>query len=558
MPFNSGTGITDMVTMLDKLIEVVVDSRHLASVAINAGGTGHAIGDVIEITATGSTSTILAQLEVTSVAAGVIDGIRVYRSGAYTVDPTTIVANPQSGTSGAGISATFDLTFAAAKWVQNRRTQEAASAVVGTAGNGYNIGDILTLVDGVAGVRGDVDGTGTVGDAATFTVATLTGGAGTGVATVTVTTVGNYEETPTNDAATTNDGGGDDACALTVTWQDGTFANNEFQVCQLEGEGLAGADEIHVGIKTFSIVNGFDTAYNWMLLGMTGYSATLPIHQQPGTHSDEINTSDGGWPITTTNGSYVILKNDDADPDMEWWISWNGRRIIMIMKVEGSSTTLYSSMYLGFLNQFGTDSEYPYPLWTCGHWYIHNTIWTDSTKIIGGIVEVCTNLGGNSKPKGPGYLRMPDGTYIGFASTVTGSTGTTRTTSNNCIIYPFGTPPVQASPALASTGGSFEWQISNAPIPPTGVPGTPLGLLKPTPGTGDDWYMLIAPTLMFTDDTWPTNHKMLGEIDGVFWFHTGGNTIVSEDRFVQGTKRYTIFANGNRTQVWSYFALDED
>jgi hypothetical protein len=44
----------------------------------------------------------------------------------------------------------------------------------------------------------------------------------------------------------------------------------------------------------------------------------------------------------------------------------------------------------------------------------------------------------------------------------------------------------------------------------------------------------------------------------VFWFATGNNGVVSEDRFELGTKRYLVFQNGNRTQVWSYFALDED
>ena len=111
MTFNSGTA-TDYLDLLDDLVAVVT-SRHLSTVAVNSGGTGHAVGDIIDITATGATSTHVARLEVTSVAAGVIDGIRVYRGGAYTVDPTTTTGNAQSATTGSGTGATFDLTFTA-------------------------------------------------------------------------------------------------------------------------------------------------------------------------------------------------------------------------------------------------------------------------------------------------------------------------------------------------------------------------------------------------------------------------------------------------------------
>lgn len=553
MPFNSGTGITDQIDMLDKLLEVI-SSRYLESVAVNAGGTGHAIGDIIEIDATGSTSTIVAQLEVTSVAAGVIDGIRVYRAGAYTVDPTTTTANAQSGTSGVGIGATFDLTMHAASWAVNRRTQQALSAAVGTAGNGYNIGDILTPT---GGVFGDVDGAGTQGVAGTFTVATLTGGAGTGVATVTLTTAGNYEETPANDAATTNDGTGDDACTLTITYEDPAQTDTDFQVAMLQGEGLAGADAIHVMIRSFSQANGFDTAFNWQLLGATGYNNSLPIHTQTGVDTTQINQANGALPVTD-RGSYLVLKDNDADPDMEWWINHNGRRIIIVCKVEGGATTHYMSAYMGFLNQTATDTEWPYPLWICGCTSDINRIWTDASLLTGGVVEVITALTGD--PLGPGYLRLPSGIWQSFVSAASNS-ASIRTIETEWCIYPFANPGVVSGVnALVTNLSHVDWSGGVVEIiPALSVPGAEDVLLKPTPGTGDDYYWLVAP-IVFRQETsqFPTLYNMYGEIDGVFWFNRGGNAIVSLDRFVLGTKRYLIFQNGNRTQNWSYFAMDED
>ncbi len=554
MPFNSGTGITDHISMLNKVIEIVVTSRHLASVVVNAGGTGHAVGDIIEIDATGATSTIVAQLEVTSVSGGVIDGIRVYRSGAYTVDPTTTTANAQSGTSGSGINSTFNITMSAAKWIQNRRTQEAASAVIGVGGTGYIVGELLTTTNALPGVKGFA------GADAIFRVATLSGSA---VATVDLgagSTVGNYEENPTGALATTADVGGT-GCTLTVTWQDGTKANNDEQVCMLEGEGLAGADEIHVIIRPYTQSISFDDAYNWALYGATGYNATVPIHQQLGVNSTQINTSTGALPTGGEFGAYMVLKDDDADPDIGWWISWNGRRIILVCKVESGTTTQYMSMYVGFLNQTATDTEYPYPLWICGTSSDQDRLWDETTELTGGIVEVIADA--TADPHGPGYLRLPDASWLSFCSAIS-STPTQRTVESEFCIYPFVNKlQLTGIPQKVSLNSDVDWSGGvHDIIPSSGVPGSQTMLLKPTPGTGDDFYWLVPPMVIRYENTggnlFPDFYNVFGEIDGVFWFHTGNNGIVSEDRFELTTKRYTIFQNGNRTQDWSYYALSED
>lgn len=562
MVFNTGTGITDHIDMLDKLIEVVT-SRALTAVVVNAGGANYVVGEILDISATGSTSTIVAQLEVTTVAAGVVTGVRVYRGGAYTVDPTTTTANVSTSTgftydgtaTTPGTGATFDLTFSAATWSVNRRTQQAASAVVGTAGTGYNIGDVLTVV---GGVFGDVDGTGTQGTAATFTVATLTGGAGTGVATVTLTTAGNYEETPANDAATTNSGSGNDACALTVTYEDPAQTDTDFQVCMLEGSGLAAADEIHVMIKTYTQVNGFDDAFNWQLMGATSYNNTLPIHSQVGLNTTQIDTGHGGLNLTDAGGCVMVLKNNDADPDIAWWIRHTGRQITLVCKVESNSTTQYSSMYVGFLNQFGTDTEYPYPLVTVTGTNDLNRTWFDSSNLSGGLLESYYNATGD--PQGPGFVRKPDGSWMAFAST-TSSSASNRNLETEFGIYPFINPTSIAAPDQKVNLNSFI-EFAAGIIPATGVPGVPTLQLKPTPGTGDDYYWLVPPIVGRWENSgvnlYPEAYNLFGELDGIFWFSTGGNSIVSEDRFVLGTKRYSIFQNGNRTQSWSYMAIDED
>lgn len=551
MVFNSGTGITDHIDMLDKLVEVVT-SRNLTAVVVNAGGTGHAVGDIIQIDATGSTSTELAQLEVTSVSAGVIDGVRVYRGGAYTVDPTTTTGNAQSSTSGSGINATFDLTFSAPTWTQNRRTQEGVSATIAAGGTGYSVNDTLTVTGGVNGFfQSDIQ----------FNVDAESGGVVTAVS-VNAGSAGNFEEVPANPVATT--GGGGSGCTLNVTYQDGTFAENEGQVCMLEGEGLAALDSIHVCIRPFSLAVGFDTAYNWALLGMNGYNPLLPIHQQVGVNNSAstgvINGTTGDLP-GADRGSYLVLKDDDADPDIAWWINHNGRRIILVVRVESNTTTQYSSMYLGLLNQTATSNEYPYPLVTIAGTNDRDRLWFESSLLTGGVVESIANV--STDPTGPIYLKLPDGSWLSFAAE-NSSSGSSRSVETEFGVFPFINPSLlSAADQVADSGSDVAFSSgSHQIIPATGVPGTQTIFLRPTPGSGDDYYWLVAPIIMRQENSglnlFPDFHNMFGEMDGVFWFSTGGTAVVSEDRFELGTSRYTIFQNGNRTQTWSYFAMDED
>jgi hypothetical protein len=86
------------VTAADVLMPVL-------DVAIDGGGTGYAVDDVLTVVGgTGTAATLL----VTSVAAGVVDGVSVLTPGAYSANPT----NPVSVTGGTGNDdATFDLTI---------------------------------------------------------------------------------------------------------------------------------------------------------------------------------------------------------------------------------------------------------------------------------------------------------------------------------------------------------------------------------------------------------------------------------------------------------------
>lgn len=92
------------------------DVNIVDTAAVNAGGTGYAVGDIL--TVIGGTFGEAAQIRVLTVAAGVISTVVLDRAGTYTVDPTPLTANAATG--GGGSGATFDLTVVDQQSLQPR------------------------------------------------------------------------------------------------------------------------------------------------------------------------------------------------------------------------------------------------------------------------------------------------------------------------------------------------------------------------------------------------------------------------------------------------------
>ena len=116
---------TDYDDALLRLIDLAVNNNAIA-VAINAGGTGYTIGDILTVSGGTAVSGLVLTLEVTSVAAGVIDGIRIFDCGAYSSNP----ANPVAVTGGTGADdATFNMTFEAQNWAVNRNVASSTSTI---------------------------------------------------------------------------------------------------------------------------------------------------------------------------------------------------------------------------------------------------------------------------------------------------------------------------------------------------------------------------------------------------------------------------------------------
>jgi hypothetical protein len=521
MTWQTGTS-TDYLDLLTQLIQVAT-SEHVATAAVSAAGTGYVVGDIL--IASGGTSTHGASFEVLTVGgSGEITSLRIATGGAYTTPP----ASPVSTTGGAGSGGTVTVTFADTGWTLRRESQQALSAAIGAGGAGYAVGQTLTVVGGLG-----------VGTAAQFSVATEAAGV---ITSVTLLTAGIYEEVPANDVAVT--GGTGTGALLTVTWEPATVD----KVVLLEGEG-GGSDEILVGIKTFNRLDptGFLTVFNWSLHGAAGgFNAGLPFHEQPGM-SPGLDASTGA--VLTTGGAYVPLKAADAFP-MDFWFSITPRRIVGIVKVENASIVHYMQFYMGFVNQMGTPTEFPYPIFVCGASARDNVHYATTTPALTGLV--CMN--GLTGKVGPGFWRLETGTWQEFKNSVGSDVGAaSRTASTSYCCYPGGVPQLIAATEdqAVATGSALLW---DAMVPSSGVPGTPTTQLMRTPNVAGDLVQFIPATLIAGPSP---NTQIIGELDGVFWF-SAVNGESSEDTFLIDGIRYRIFQSGNRVETFTYVAVKED
>lgn len=156
----------------------------------NIGGTGQTLWTNMMNAVNLGQSGIRApsQLCIASLGNGVGGGT-VTLAGSYITLPTLSI----SGGGGTGATATLLM-------------KGLVPTAIAAAGTGYNVGDTITLTGG------------TFASATILTVATLVGGAGTGVASVTVSTPGSYSVLPANPVAQGTSSGSGTGATFTMAW----------------------------------------------------------------------------------------------------------------------------------------------------------------------------------------------------------------------------------------------------------------------------------------------------------------------------------------------------
>lgn len=521
MAWHAGTtsGYRDAVA---KMVQMAT-SQHVSAVAVNAGGTGYTVGDILTVPHTGG-GLLAATAEVLTLSGSAVATVKLRNMGAY--------------------------------------SNRMATATVSAGGTNYAVGDILEVAGGTSTEKARVR----VATLSGSSVATLTiyeGGGAYSVAptgTLTTTLVGPSTGTGTGctitftmtgligvtGAATTGGTGSGATLDLTLTatgWSALRNSNNfsyngidDEKEIVLQGTS-GGGDHPFVAFRTYTQTVGVDTYYYFQTMGMSAFNAGMALSAQ-----QDIST-------VTLADSIPITPLFDAS--MPFWFAISGRRILPIFHTDGGAVDSYQTNYHGLLRPFGTQTENPWPMVVFGSLADFDQKPDSASEANTGISEARQASGFGS----PLFMfEITDRTWYAVANTIDSSVnGTVRG------IYPG---------FEGSQAGSLEGAIAaEGPINMTTevfrtAGGASTRIIRPTLSTSDDPFLLWPLTVVSTANG--ASQGVLtyvhGELEGAFW-HSGtkedGSVIAPEDTFTIGTDRYRVFPCAHRRERYSFFCVKE-
>lgn len=108
-----GTQATDYIDALRKLLAFIdEDNNYVATMAVNAGGSGWAVDDYFDLSGSGVVAQGLQAVgRVTSVSSGAVTGVEIASMGAYSTDPTLTASATTAVSPATGTGLTVDVTM---------------------------------------------------------------------------------------------------------------------------------------------------------------------------------------------------------------------------------------------------------------------------------------------------------------------------------------------------------------------------------------------------------------------------------------------------------------
>ena len=274
----------------------------------------------------------------------------------------------------------------------------------------------------------------------------------------------------------------------------------EEKLCEVVWEGKGdGTDKIFIQMRVpyeLGEVYNKVTSPNLIALdALAGFDSGLDYFEQAGSIQQwlgSIGTTKVNQPIFTT-----ALDNRFA-----YWVFANSQRIVVVVKM----STVYESMYVGFINPISSEKQYPYPMYVAGNGNMLGAVW-------GGNVQ-----GSFISPyNGSGYLRRADGSWRSFDALLSS------------------TPPNPFS-----VGTLFPYNTGNQKLVPNYYEGA----------VGDLDNALMMPIMLCTTQPYDIN----GILDDVY-FISGTRDIASEQIMTFGSEQYIVFAKKDSLNPNTYFSV---
>ena len=263
------------------------------------------------------------------------------------------------------------------------------------------------------------------------------------------------------------------------------------------------------GVQTYS--NPLNDEYGWDIRGFSSYADTSP------------ETAFTSQPGISPGGSYLPLSNKE----MTYWFVGDERHLKGFFR----AGTTYHPFFMGFLNIFGTDDDYPYPLCVSGTSFTQRPYYENDPA-----------FAGLPHPAAGTYLRWTDGLWYLFRNFFNAPNETQVTDRG---IWPLMEDNfAQLDPNHSTQSNrSFNQLRSN-------FNANPAYLLYPTPGACPVLFPLTL--LMYVPAV-----NVVGEMPGLYW--VSGQDVapedIIEDNTVSPRQRYVIFKNIWRTDAHMFGAM---
>lgn len=279
----------------------------------------------------------------------------------------------------------------------------------------------------------------------------------------------------------------------------------------LTGPG-GGADEIYVRFRTYRDVGS--GVFNWEIRGATDFLDSELFE-------DQTNSSPP---------AYFALANST----MNVWFFVNGRRIIAVLQ----SGTTFECCYMGFLNEFSTAVQWPYPLFVGGSANIQLRSISDN------------NYGHSCVPdpaEDAAHIRWVDGTWYDVSNYFGSGTSRPHQTTRN--IWPYSLPDLTApdhgqGPHTPSTVFSAESVWRN-------FGGISRRIISSFTGS-----FPLLPCMLAMDDVAP-QAGVFGELDGIRAVY-GEAGLNAGDTITEGSDTYIVFSNTWRSELADFFVVKQE
>jgi hypothetical protein len=501
-------------------------SQHVSGVAINSGGSGYSVGDILTIPHAGGL--LAATVEVLLETAGMITSVKLRSMGAYSnrVVSATVVANGANYV----VGDILEVDLGAAVGTELARLRVATLTGSGVA--------TVTVYEGGGAYTTAPTGT------QTTTIVGPAAGVGTG-ATFTVTMTGLIG---TTGAATTGGTGSGATLDLTLTATGWTTLRNRNNFTHnsvtdekevvLRGDAGGGDDPI-IAFRTYTSTVGVDTYYAYYGMGMTAFNPSLALSAQQDVSATAV----------ANNLPIVPLFNTT----MPLWFGANGRHVRGNFQTDGGAVDSYQGWYYGLLQPMGTQVENPFPAVLCGSL-------ADVDAPPDSALEVNTGLSEARRATGFAcpmlMFELTTRTWVELANV------DVATASNSEVrgIYPgfAGAAASSAGSLLALAGPiNFTTEVFR------NAGGATLRLIYPTMGSGDalhlPWPMTVESTA--NAGTQGVLTFVHGQLEGCYWVSgtkADGSIVDPQDTLTDTSgNRYRIFPCAHRRTRYSFYAMKE-